>query len=96
MPGVSSTQQANIEGLYATLAGRVNSFASNVAFNPVTRAYQAGLPNVDKEGQLEFGIYAADSWRVKPNVTFNYGLRWEYSGPPWDKYNEYYDGRERQ
>lgn len=23
------------------------------------------------------GAYAEDSWRVKPNLTFNYGLRWE-------------------
>ena len=90
LPGVSATQQTNVEALYATLAGRVSSFQSTVAFNPTTRAYQAGIPEKDKEGQLEFGIYAADSWRVKPNVTFNYGLRWEYSGPPWDKDNEYY------
>jgi len=36
------------------------------------------------------GFYAGDSWRIKPNVTFNYGLRWEYDGPPWDKLNEYW------
>ncbi len=90
LPGVSTTQQGNVEGLYATLAGRVSSFASTVAFNPTTRTYQAGIPIVDKVGQLEFGVYAADSWRIRPNVTFNYGLRWEYSGPPWDKNNEYW------
>ena len=25
----------------------------------------------------------------RPNLTFNYGLRWEYSGPPSDHLNEY-------
>jgi hypothetical protein len=29
-----------------------------------------------------FGIYAEDSWRAKPNLTLNYGLRWDVP-PPW-------------
>jgi Carboxypeptidase regulatory-like domain len=92
-PGISSTQLGNVEGLYTSLIGDVTGFSSTAPFNPSTRLYGAGSaanPEKDKEGQLEFGIYAADSWRVRPNVTFNYGLRWEYSGPPWDKFNEYY------
>jgi len=92
-PGISSTQLAQVQGLYTTLIGDVSGFASTAPFNPATRLYQAGVPEVDKEGQLEFGIYAADSWRMRPNVTFNYGLRWEYSGPPWDKYNEFYQAQ---
>jgi hypothetical protein len=35
-----------------------------------------------------FGLYGQDSWRIKPNLTFNYGLRYDVS-PPWrEKYNE--------
>ena len=88
-PGISNTQLGNAENLYTSLIGDVTSYSSNVAFNPTTRAYQAGISSVDKVGQLEMGFFAADSWRVRPNVTFNYGIRWEYDGPPWDKLNEY-------
>jgi hypothetical protein len=34
-----------------------------------------------------YGVFAQDSWRVRPNLTFNYGLRWDVSTPWWEKYN---------
>ncbi|HJS57860.1 MAG TPA: TonB-dependent receptor [Vicinamibacteria bacterium] len=33
-----------------------------------------GASTIDNE---EFGIFVQDSWKVKPNVTLNYGLRWD-------------------
>src|SRR5580704_13345241 len=35
-----------------------------------------------------FGLYGQDSWRIKSNLTFNYGLRYDVSSPWKEKYNQ--------
>ena len=54
--------------------------------------------NYDKSGNLlaqgtpikrnfaldEYEFYFQDSWRLKPNFTLTYGLRYELMSPPWD------------
>jgi hypothetical protein len=34
------------------------------------------------------GIYGQDSWRLKPSLTLNYGLRWDRIEPWYEKYNQ--------
>lgn len=47
---------------------------------------QASAADLDARSKY-FGVYAQDSYKLRPNLTLNYGLRWEFSQPWSDKYN---------
>lgn len=58
--------------------------------------YLLGLPSTYTQAQSGrfyprdkyIGLYGEDSWRVRSNITLNYGLRWDLL-PPWrEKYNQ--------
>ena len=84
--GATTTNQANAEALYATLTGRVNSVNINTGrpLDPATKQYkQFGQYNLD-EVVAATHFFFQDRWRVKPNLTFNIGLRWDIYGDDHD------------
>jgi hypothetical protein len=55
-----------------------------------------GLPSQYNQSQLQafygrnkyVGLFAQDSWRLKKNLTLNYGLRWDRIEPWYEEYNQ--------
>ncbi len=55
-----------------------------------------GIPSQYNQSQLNpfygrnkyTGIFAQDSWRLKPNLTLNLGVRWDRIEPWYEKYNQ--------
>jgi hypothetical protein len=40
------------------------------------------------ESAANGGAFAQDSWRIRPNITINYGLRWDYITPWSEKHHQ--------
>ena len=38
--------------------------------------------------QHEVGIYGQDTWKLRPNLTLTFGLRWEYYGVPYEVHSQ--------
>ncbi len=55
---------------------------TNLTYNPLT-----GKPQPGQYGYQETtgGAFLEDTWKVRPNVTVNYGLRWDDFGNPHPK-----------
>jgi Carboxypeptidase regulatory-like domain/TonB dependent receptor len=54
-------------------------YGSEASLNPIT----GGLPQYYRGYRAnEVGAYVQDDWRVRPRLTVNLGVRWEYFGPP--------------
>lgn len=46
--------------------------------------YQQGAAQVENVRATSFYTFAQDSWKLRPNLTLNYGIRWEFNSPLTD------------
>lgn len=82
----NTTIQGNARNLYALLVARVSRVGIGVGrpLDPATGQYKPfGAYNLD-EVQAASGFWAQDRWRLRPNLTVNFGLRWDIYGDNHD------------
>ncbi len=91
----SVADRGEAENIYSLLVGRISGIGptgSGFPYNPKTGKY-ATTPgssyNLD-ELQKMWGLYAQDSFRFTPHLTFNYGLRWDFTGDDHDLTSAYH------
>ena len=77
--GASSTQLTDAAALYAALTGRVSTITRAVALDEKSKTY-GNVPTIDRNRMREYGAFVSDTWRAKPGLTINLGLRWEKQG----------------
>jgi hypothetical protein len=73
--GASTAQLNDARELYATLVGRVIGISGDARLNASDEYAYLG-EGLQRARLNEYGFFVADSWRWKPNVTINAGLRY--------------------
>ena len=76
LPGASATQLAEARALYSVLVGRVLSVTQQAVLTD-DGTYKNNAEQTQRAKQSTFGLFAQDTWRIRPNFTVNYGLRWQ-------------------
>ena len=78
----------NVNGNFEFSGGGPN----DVGFSDVVPNFLLGLPDTYSQGAAngldarttQLGVFAQDAWKLKPNLTLYYGLRWELNTPQAD------------
>ena len=76
-----ATQQAGASQLYAVLSGRMTALNANARLDEESNKYSYLGSLISRAISLEWGAFAQDSWRFRPNITLSFGLRYERQEP---------------
>ncbi len=92
LPLASTSQQAEARSLYALLTGRISNVFGRYAYDPKTDSYKKGVSSYNlAELSKALGLFFQDSWRYRPDLTINYGLRWDLTGANVDLTGAYHN-----
>lgn len=79
--GISSTQFTTANSLLGLLTGAVNSVSETFNVADRTSGFTRGFGSNRFLDYNTLAFYGHDTWRIRPNLSLNLGLRWEYIGP---------------
>jgi Carboxypeptidase regulatory-like domain len=67
-----------------TMMGIVSELDASYNYTKTGAVLPEGAPVKRRWGADEYEFYAQDSFRMKPNLTITYGLRYSLFSPPWE------------
>jgi Carboxypeptidase regulatory-like domain len=76
----NNTDINNALNLYALLTGRLTSVSLSTNADEKTKEYRAFTESMQRYAFTTFGLYSQDSFRIRPDLTLNFGLRWQFDG----------------
>jgi hypothetical protein len=83
-PSVNTDFKLNYNYPLMAMMGLVSQLDATYNFDKTGTALPLGAPLKRRYGADEYEFYVQDSWRVRKNLTLNYGLRYSLLSPPWE------------
>ncbi|HLM56572.1 MAG TPA: TonB-dependent receptor [Pyrinomonadaceae bacterium] len=79
--GVGTTDFTNASNLLALLTGAITSASQTFNVTGSESGFVKGAEQRRNLGFYALGFYASDTWRLRDNLTVNFGLRYDYYDP---------------
>src|SRR5215203_2497838 len=87
IPGAIAADVNNAAALYALLTGRVSQVQTGRVVDPATGQYSDSVLSENWTSAWFAGLFVQDRWRLTPDFTLNYGVRWEALQAPFNHTN---------
>ncbi|HEV2837103.1 MAG TPA: carboxypeptidase-like regulatory domain-containing protein [Pyrinomonadaceae bacterium] len=86
LQGFSDFQSGNdLRDALASVIGRYSQYNANLVYDASGQLQSVGTPSNRSFATQEYEGYFQDSWRMRPNFTLNYGIRWSTSTPVYER-----------
>ncbi|HEX2640516.1 MAG TPA: hypothetical protein VHL50_08095, partial [Pyrinomonadaceae bacterium] len=74
----------NYDAALAFVLGRTASISTNFNYSVQGQPFSLGTGKARDYRYNELEFYVQDNWKIRPDLTLNLGLRWQYYEPPYE------------